>query len=342
MKLSGAQITGYVGNPEPQRLGVLIYGPDAMRVALKRQDLIKALAGPEAEQEMRLARLAGSDLRKDPASLLDAIKAQSFFPGPRVVFVEDVTDGLSKPIIAALEEWQDGDGQVILTAGQLRASSALRKFFEQHKNAYAMAVYADPPGQQEIQQMLEKAGLNDVPRECFQALVALAQSLEPGDFMQTIEKLSLYRLNALSPMTVEEVELCAPVSREGEIDEALNCVSEGRLDELAPIMQRLMTQGTQPVTLCISLLRHFKMLFTIASHPAGASQGIAQLRPPLFGPRRNRVQRQATIWSLRKAKFAVELLVDLDLKLRSAGQTAPNFALVERSMIRLAMMARRS
>jgi len=60
------------------------YGGDAMRVALKRQDVIKALVGPNGEEEMRLTRMTGAELRKDPALLGDAIKAQGFFPGPRV------------------------------------------------------------------------------------------------------------------------------------------------------------------------------------------------------------------------------------------------------------------
>lgn len=323
-------------------MGVLIYGPDVMRVALKRQELIMSLSGPDAEQEMRLSRLAATDLRKDPASLLDAIKAQSFFPGPRVVYVQEVTDAVSKIIIAALEEWAAGDAQVVLTAAQLRPTSVLRKYFEHHKNAYAAAIYADPLSARDVQNMLVTRGISDVSSECQQALIALGQTLEPGDFQQTLEKLSLYCLNSTKSMSIEDIELCAPLSREAEIEDALNCVSEGRLDDLSAIMRRLVMQGTQPVTMCISLTRHFKMLFTIASHPDGITQGLNKLRPPLYGPRRNRVQNQSKIWPLRKAKLAMDVLIDLDLKLRSAGQSAPNFALVERALIRLSMMARQS
>ena len=51
------------GHPlEPDRAGLLIFGADAMRVALKRQDAVLALIGPEGEAEMRLTRIAASDL----------------------------------------------------------------------------------------------------------------------------------------------------------------------------------------------------------------------------------------------------------------------------------------
>ena len=59
---------------------MLLYGADAMRVALKRAALVEALIGPEGAAEMRLTRIAGGDLRRDPAALIDAIKAAGFLP----------------------------------------------------------------------------------------------------------------------------------------------------------------------------------------------------------------------------------------------------------------------
>ena len=84
MKLKPREANGYFARPDSGRTGLLIYGEDAMRVALKRQQVIAALIGPEGEAEMRLTRMSGAELRSDPAMLLDAVKAQSFFPGPRV------------------------------------------------------------------------------------------------------------------------------------------------------------------------------------------------------------------------------------------------------------------
>ena len=144
MKLSPRDAPGYFARPDPARTGPLIFGADPMRIALRRQEVIAALIGPEGEDEMRLARIPSADLRKDPAMLLDAIKAQGFFPGPRVVFVEDATDAVTPTITEALADWADGDAQVIVTAGGLKASSKLRKLFEGHKNAYATGMMTLP------------------------------------------------------------------------------------------------------------------------------------------------------------------------------------------------------
>ena len=122
MKLGGRDADAYFAKPDKDRAGLLIYGGDAMRVALKRQQVIAALLGANADEEMRLTRIAGADLRRDPAMLLDAVKAVGFFPGPRAAFVEDATEATAPAITAAFQDWQAGDAQIIVTAAALKAA----------------------------------------------------------------------------------------------------------------------------------------------------------------------------------------------------------------------------
>lgn len=341
MKLSGREAVGYFSKPDPSRTGLLIYGGDAMRVAIRRQDVIAALIGPKGDEEMRLTRIAGGDLRKDPAMLLDAIKAQSFFPGPRVAFVEGASDAAAPAVVAALAEWVDGDAQIIVTANALKASSKLRKAFEGHKNAYAVGLYDDPPSRAEIEAELSKAGLGAVSNDAMTDLAGLSRELGPGDLRQVIEKLGLYKLGDDTPVTSEDVAAVAPSSTEAALDDVLNIVAEGRQGEIGPVMRKMEAQGVNAVSLCIGAMRHFKTLYAAASDPGGAAQGIARMRPPVFGPRRDRMLKQAQSWGVYKLETALSLLTDTDLQLRSAGQRAPTMALVERSLIRLAMLGRR-
>lgn len=340
MKLSTREAGLYFRKPDSTRTGVLIYGADPMRVAGRRQELIAALIGPQGEEEMRLTRMASGDLRKDPAMLNDAIKAQSFFPGPRVAFVEDATDVVAKHIAAALEDWQEGDAQVIVTANQLTAKSALRKLFEGHSNAYAVGLYDEPPTRDEVETMLRDAGVVTTDREATDALTALSRALEPGDFRQTVEKIGLYKLGDETPVTVADITACAPTSTEADLDDVLNIVAEARTPEIGPIMAKLVAQGTNPVTLCIGATRHFRTLHAAASDPGGAAQGVGRLRPPVFGPRRDKVVRQASHWGVHRLEAALTVLTDTDLQLRSTSR-APQMALIERAFIRLSMMANR-
>lgn len=340
MKLSPRDAPAYFAKPDAERPGLLIYGQDGMRVALRRQEVIAALIGPQGEEEMRLTRLNATELRKDPALLDDAMKAQGFFPGPRVAFVEDANDTVLTPVTNALAEWQPGDAVLVVTAGALKPASKLRKLFETHKSAYIAAIYDDPPSQKEIETTLKVAGLQDISTDAMRDLTALARMLDPGDFRQTIEKIALYKMGDASALSSNDIAACAPLSIEAELDDILHIVAEARPGEVGPVMKRLRAQGVQPVGLCMAASRHFRALYAAASDPGGISKGMASLRPPIFGPRRDRMQRQAQKWGAARLEDALTLITDTDLQLRSAGQTAPPMAVLERTLIRLAMMPR--
>ena len=337
MKLAGAEASRFLAKPDPTRAGLLIFGADTMRVALKRQEAILALIGPQGESEMRLARIQAADLRKDAALLSDATRAVGFFPGPRVAFVEDATDGLTGTLESALKDWRAGDAQIVVTAGNLTAKSALKTLFEKHLNATSIGLYDDPPSREEIESALAKAGLTRIEPAAMADLTSLARDLDPGDFRQMLDKIALYKYQDPTPLTATEIAALAPATIEAEVDDLLAAVADQRHAVIGPLMRRLEGQGVLPVTLCIGALRHFRSLHVAASDPGGVSNGIMKAR--IFGPRRDAMQRQAQTWGMRKLEDALALLVETDLSLRSTSR-APAMAVMERALIRLAMMRR--
>ena len=338
MKLAGRDAAAFLRKPDPRRPGILLFGADPMRVATARAQVVAALVGPQGEAEMRLTRLPAGDLRKDPALVDDAIKAQGFFPGPRVALVEDATDGLSGLMTAVLDDWRDGDAQLVVTAAALTAKSPLRKVFETHRGGVAIGLYDDPPSTEDVQAQLDAARLEIPNREVMDAIMALAHGLTPGDLAQTIEKLGLYKRDDPSPLTLAEVGLLAPQSADVDVDDILDVVATGQAQRIGPVLRDLYAQGVLPVTLCIGAMRHFRQLHVVASDPGGPGQGIGRLRPPVFGPRRDRLMRQASGWGRDRLERAIATLTDTDLTMRSASH-APQQALMERTLIRLAMMA---
>lgn len=337
MILKGAEAARYCARPDPARAGLLIFGADPMRVALKRQEAIAALVGPEGEAEMRLTRMSGSDLRKDGSLLLDAIKAVGFFPGPRVAFVEDGTDGLADTIGTALKEWKPGDAVIVVTGGGLTGKSALKTLFEKHPSAVCIGLYDEPPGREEIEDALKKAGLVDIDREAMADLTTLARALDPGDFRQTLEKIALYKHGDPSPLTPADVAAMAPATIEAEVDDLIDAVAEARAPAIGPLFRRLEGQGVLPVTICIGALRHFRILHAAATDPAGPGVGIQKARVNF--KQKDAMGRQAGQWGTRALEQAVAILLETDLTLRSASR-APGMALMERALIRIAMSRR--
>jgi DNA polymerase-3 subunit delta len=79
------------------------------------------------------------------------------------------------------------------------------------------------------------------------------------------------------------------------------------------------------------------MLHAAASDPQGPDAGFSRARPPVFGPRKDRMVREARAWGTARLEKALQELMNTDLMLRSS-RPLPAMALVERAFIRLAMM----
>lgn len=341
MKLAAARASAYFAKPDPAHSGLLIYGQDAMRVALRRQQVIKALTGEKGEEEMRLTRISAADLRKDPAAVLDGMKAQGFFPGHRVVFVEDATDAVADLLETALADWRAGDASLVVTAGSLNARAKLRKLFESGQTTVAIGIYDDPPGRDEVEKALSDAGLKNISTDAMAGLLALSRDLDPGDFSQTVEKLSLYKYGDDTALSVADVMACAPATTEAGTDDAVNLMAEGDAHDLAMMLKRLSGQGVNPTTLCITANRHFRTLHAAASDGQGPDVALSRARPPVFGPRKDRMVRQARRWGAVRLEKALAVLMDTDLALRSSSH-APAMALLERAFIRIAMLCPKS
>jgi DNA polymerase-3 subunit delta len=337
VKLGGAEAARFLARPDPATGGALLYGPDPMRTALKRQALVAALIGPEGPAEMRLTRIAAAELRRDPAALLDALKAAGFFPGPRVVLVEDAGDAQAAPIAAALADWRPGDAALVATAGELRASSPLRKAFEAARHAAAIAIYADPPGRAEIEAALARAGLGDLRPAAMADVEALARALDPGDFAQFVEKLGLYKLGDAAPVTPEDVAAVAPPAAGAEADALLDLAAERRPDALAEAMLRFGGGASGATGLVIAAGRRFRTLYAAALAPDGPEAALGRARPPVFGPRRARLAAQARALGPERLERALALILDADLALRSS-RPPPARALAERLLVRIAML----
>jgi DNA polymerase-3 subunit delta len=268
-------------------------------------------------------------------------KAQGFFLGARALLIEEANETIAEIILKAIDAWKDGDATIIITAGSLKPSSSLRKFFEQQKNVFSVPIYDNPITKFDVEKIISDACLQNVTQESFSQLAEIALKLPPGDFKQCVDKLALYKLNDETPVTYQDIINCTPASNEADIDEVLNAVLAGNDFDVSQIVGRLRSQGILPVTLIIAATRHFKVVFSIISNPGGVNAGAAALRPPIYGPRKDALIKQAQKWGQEKIKMAIKILTATDLQLRSANQQAPQMALVERLFIRLTMLLKK-
>jgi DNA polymerase III subunit delta len=334
MKLSTREARAFLRKPEGPAMAALVSGQDAGRVAEARRGLAQAWAGEQADEEMRLTRLSGAELRREPALLLDALKAVGFFPGPRLVVLEEATDGLAPLLAEVLGALAPGDARLLATAGALTARSALRKLFEAAPQAVALTLYDDPPDAAEIAERLRVQGIEADP-EARAALLAQAGQMDAAEFRGLLERLALHHWGEAGPVTAAEVAALAPEDAPGDLDGLLAAVTDGRRAEVPERLRALESQGVGPVTIAVGLLRHLRAVHAVSSDPGGVAAGMGRLRPPLGGTRRAAVERAAGTWRRERLEDALRAALALDMELRSSTP-APEGALVERLLLRLA------
>ncbi|MEM9061927.1 MAG: hypothetical protein AAGD13_15815 [Pseudomonadota bacterium] len=336
MKLSGRDAIDYCRRPDTAHDATLIFGPDLGFVtALKDQLVAARLVGMAGETE--IVDLAPDEVRRDPLKLGDALQAQGLFASERIVLIQNATDALTKPIAPALD--QDGalESPLIITAGALAGRSSLRMLFESRRSSAVLQTFEAVIDEQRVLEGIRAIDPDlEIPQDDLYGLVQFARGMDYAGFLKAIELIALYGAGRSEPLTLNEILKLLPQDQDAEIDSVVTAIAEGHADRIGPTLRRLAAAGVTPVSLVLALQRHFRMLFAIAS----AGGNLSAVRPPLWGPRRDSVQRQVSRWPAGRIEAANSLLLETDAAIRSSGRP-PEFALIERCALRLAMMVRR-
>jgi len=334
VKLAGDRAAAFARAPDRRVTAILLHGPDAAQVALHRADLVAALSGGDA---MRLTRIEPDALRRDPAGLWDALRARGFFPGRRAVLIDGAKDGLAETVAAACEGLTPEDAVLVVAAPGIAAKSKLVRAFE----APGRAVLAFYPEQTEDPAaLLARAGCRARPTaEAEAALAAIGADLDAGSLRRFCETLALYAGDA-ERLEAEDVAALAP-ARPGAAEALVGAVAAGQAERVVALIARLAASGTSAQAMLGAVGRHMRLIHRLLADPAGPRHAIEGLRPPVFGPRRDRLAREAAAWSLPRAERAVTLLHGAERALRAAGPARPARALAERCLMRVAMMAGR-
>ncbi|MFQ5565731.1 MAG: DNA polymerase III subunit delta [Paracoccaceae bacterium] len=340
MKLAGARAAAFCARPDAGVAGALLHGPDVGLLALRRRELVDVLTEGD---DLRLTRLEPGAAQKDPAAIDAALRARGFFPGRRVVLIEGARDALAGPLKDVLAgigpPAPNPDAFLLVTAPGLTARSALRRLFETADGLASLGLYPDAPGEADLDSLLGAAGLGGrLTPEARQDLAAVATRIDRGSFLQLIEKIDIYLLSPEKPLGQEALAPLLPAAADSALDRLMAAVAEGRAEAVGPLIGRLAAAGIGSAGMLIATGRHFRQLLRLAAARDGIDAALGRLRPPVFGPRRRALAAQARRWGPARLETANRLLFQADRTLRSAGDR-PDRALVERCLIRLAMMA---
>lgn len=338
MKPRPQDVARLLSRLDPGTNAALIFGPDRGLVA-ERAQRIAAQIVPDGSALQR-TDISADMLEREPSAAHDALAEANLFGGRTLVWVEDANEKAGAALVHALD--QDLPGFLLVTAGDLKASSGLRKSFEAARNALAIACYADNEAAKRelILSMLLEAGLKAAP----DALGYLVENLGADRRLSRgeLEKLILYMASADTRLVTLDDARAAVADAAGlALDDiaAAALAGDGALADRH--YQRALAQGDSPVAVVRVLLRRLARLTQLRAMMAGGvslEQAIGRLKPPVFWADKPKVQAEAERWPPRLLGRAMALALEAEIESKTTG--VPAEAAVGRLLLRLAQAAR--
>lgn len=339
MKITDARIDGFLSQPDPKVVAVLVYGPDRGLIRERAETLVRGVV-EDLGDPFRIAELSGSDLSNDAARLGDEAAALSMTGGRRVVRVRDAVDSLSdvfRDFLAA----PGGDALVVAEAGNLAKRSSLRGLFERADNAASIACYGDDSKRLNavIFETLGRHGLKATP----DALSRLAEILGADRIVtrNELEKLALY-MGRPGTVELEDVRACVDDSAATSLDAVAYAAAGGERASLDRALTRAFSEGLHPVGVLRAAARHLQRLHLaggLTAHGHTPDQAMKALRPPVIYIHTDRFRAQLRNWPPHRLGQALELVIEAELDCKTTG--LPAEAVCSRALLRIAQAARR-
>ena len=322
MKLPASRIAAFLQRPDQAIRAVLLYGPD-IGLVRERADVLARTVCPDLRDPFRVADLSGAALAADPARLADEAAQMSLTGGRRVIRVRDAGDRLAGLFRGFLDA-APGDGFIVVEAGDLPGSSAMRRVFDTSPRAAAIGCYPDTPRDRAavIRDTL-RAHRITASGEATQYLVEHLGS----DRLLTraeLEKLALYAGQG-SHVDLDDVRLSIEDSAALATDDAVMAAAEGDAAKVDRVLDRVFQEGESAVSVVRAMLRHLQRLHLLAARAAAGTtvaEVVRTARPAIFYRQEDNFKRQLVLWNEAGLRAQLERIAQAELHMKLTGLPA--------------------
>ncbi len=341
MKVAPGELEGFVRRPPAGLRGVLVYGADGGK-ARETAERIGRTVVADLSDPFNVAVLTGEDAEADPARLADETAARSLMGGRRLIRVRDARDRSAEALANAFSG-PETDTLVVVEAGDLKSTSALRKLFEGKRgDLAAIRCYADEARDvaRMIRETLSAAGVRIDP----DAAQLLSERLGNDRVASRteIEKLALM-VGAGGTVDVETAMEAVGDGAALDIDALVSAAADGRPDGLVPGLDRAFRQGESPIRVLRVAQGYFQRLHLAASRAAeggSPADAVRSLRPPPFFKAVETMTRQVERWTPTALAAALARLGKAEIRCKSTG--FPDQAECGQALIDVARLALRA
>jgi DNA polymerase-3 subunit delta len=298
----------------PDGIGALLfYGPDE-GLAHEYATLAQRAVLGAGDDPFRLAELTPEDVRDDGARLADELNAISMLGGRRVVRIAGAGNAIAGQIADAIAAQAAGSALLIVEAGDIGSKAELVKVFESAARAGAFGCYRDSGAQ--LGPLIAahlKAGGYGIARDA-QAYLSERLGGDRGVTRSELDKLMLYIGEPKREITLTDAATCIGDRAAFALDDLIGAAAEGDSTGLDRQYARSFAE-VEAIQLLRNSARHFQRLHQLVARMAAGDTfeaAAGALRPPIFWNQRERMQRQARLWSVARIGRALERLIEAE------------------------------
>jgi DNA polymerase-3 subunit delta len=334
MKLTAQELQR---QPDQFRI-VLLYGPDYGAVQETVSNFRKH-SGIDEHDPFSYGHFSGSQVLKDPGSFVTALRTPAF-GGNRLFWLSEATDKLAG-LLQEQFDVVDADTTLLISAGELTKSSAMRKAFEAAGKGIGVIVFYALEGaqlQRALQDYTQTKGYK-VDRDALTYLVDVLGS-DYRVALSELDKMILYKGVEQGTITFADAEACCINSQSASMDALADAVGLGMVDTVFKSYEKMIRESISPIGLVRVLLNHFQKLRQVALLTASgtpAETAMSRLRPPVFWKRKAIFLAQTKRWPLNEIDQVLLRLLKLEIELKAANVNVETKA--EHAFLRIAYRA---
>jgi DNA polymerase-3 subunit delta len=341
VKIEPRQVEAFLKKPDLKIRGVVVYGNDDGLIAERAVALARTVC-EDLKDPFRVVDIAGDALKNDPARLADEFGAMSLMGGRRVIRVRPAGEE-SAAALENLAAASAGDALIVIEGGNLTPRSALRALAETEDCLAALPCYMDTEAALEglVEGAARARGLG-VDADALDWIVERLGG-DRGQSRSEVDKLLLYKEGDGSKTVAldDAIAVLGDTAAIG-IDDVIAATFDGELTALDRALDRVFSEGGNPVQLVRALQRHADQLHLVAGHAAkGGNLEAAIFKArglPRGGPVRQRFERHVRAWPLRRLSDALQAILKAELDCKTTGY--PDEAIARRICLALASSAR--
>jgi len=306
-QLKSGEADRLLAKPDPSVRLVLIYGDDEGLVAERAEKFTAAVTSKDGEH----LRFDPAWLSDNPGRLADEANAIPMFGGKRAISLRVSGNRAIEGALAAILDAPPEDSWIVVTAGELRKTSPLRKLAEASKAAWSIACYAD--GERDLDRIIDeemraaKLAIADDARAALRSLIGSDRMISRSE----VQKLALYAAGSAT-VTLDDVRAVIGDAGAFATDEVVDAVADGNATALDLAWRRLLAAGTPNFLILGAVTRHFTYLEKARAAFDGGEAPEALVRraaPPIYPfSRQPAVARQIERWSPARIARALAAL----------------------------------